>query len=613
MTDPLDGVSLRLIDCIDDLFELKRWLGERRSVLGVDTETTGLDWWRDRLRTVQIGDALTGWTIPEEWRGAAAELLDAYEGDIVFHNMKFDLHFLELNGVHPRRRNAHDTRVMAHLIDPLRATGLKAVSARLISQRATLGDRVLKAAMRESGWTWSTVPTTFQPYWTYAALDTVLTARLFELMKPEIDLRYHEVYETEIASTLVLTDMERRGARIDRGYCRDMIDRIEPYLERLGTWCEMEFGVANINSDAQVIAFLHGQGVTWDKRTAKGHVALDKEVLAEIADRHPIVPALRAYRDASKLLRTYLVKYLELADANDLIHGSVNPLGARTGRMSISRPSMQNLPRSQHPRNAFIARETHVLGLIDYDQIEMRLLAHFANERAMIDAIAYGDAMTAAGYKGYDLHSMNARGIYGIDVHTPVPKAHRQVTKNSGFAKIYGAGVAQFARTAGISEDEAEAFLARYDHAYPGVTAFQSEVARVAARRLRTDGVPWVRAPSGRVHRSAKDKIYTLVNYLIQGCAADVLKRALIALDQHDLTTHLILPVHDELIFDLPRENAEEYMREVQRVVEDRTSFRVPLTADVELYPRWGDKYVGDNEATWTPPDLAEMERPYDD
>lgn len=607
--DDLSGVSLRRVDTIDDLFELKRWMGERRDILGVDTETGGLDWWRNRLRTVQLGDMNTGWCLDADlWKGAAKELIEAYEGDLSMANMKFDIHFLEVNGIKVKRAKIHDVRPMGHLIDPTNPTGLKPMAVRYVHRGAAAGQAALKQAMAEQKWTWDTVPTTFGPYWMYAALDPVLNCRIHEKLKPRIDAQFRDVYELEIASTLVLTDMERRGVRIDRVYCRDMMAKLDPYLAQMKDWIKVEFGVENPLSDPQVIKCLHEAGLSWDKKTEKGNVACDKEVLQSLP--HPLAAAILQYRDANKLCHTYLRNFDEYADGDGLLHASVNPLGARTGRQSISRPSMQNLPRSQHPRNAIIAREGRSLVLADYDQIEMRLLAHFANEERMIEAIRYGDQMAEAGFDGYDVHSMNTRAIFGLGMDEEVPREQRHVVKNSGFAKIYGAGIAQFARTAGIPENDARVFLELYDQRFPGVTRFQGEVAHVATLRGRAaeDELAWVTSPVGRRHPCELRKIYRLVNYLIQGTAADVFKRALVDVDSAGLGEYLILPVHDELIADVPDEALDEYKRLLPRAMEDRTNFSVPLTADVTSTSRWGIKYVDVGEDLWMAPDMEEAE-----
>lgn len=507
MPDDLGDVRLHFVDSLDKALELKRWLGERRDVLGVDTETGGLDWWRCDLRTVQIGDHNTGWTIPfPDWGGLVKEIAAEYEGDWTAHNTKFDLHFMETNGVFWKRRRAHDTRVMAHALEPRKATGLKPLSARYIHPRATAGEFMLKSAMRDQGWGWHNIPRDFGPYWQYAALDPVLTSRLWSKMKPQVEAEgLSQVYDLEMAVLMVLTDMERRGARIDREYCADVEKQLTPWLDQMRDWIKLEFGISNPGSNPQVIKRLQSDGLTWDKRTAKGNVALDKEVLRELD--HPLAKSILLYRDKEKLLNTYIANFLELSDQTGFLHASVNALGARTGRMSISRPSMQNLPRSQHPRNAIYAREGNTLVLMDYDQVELRLMAHFADETKMIEAI----------HAGVDLHSWTAQLVYGLG-DAPPSKQQRQVSKNSGFAKIYGAGFEQFSKTAGIPPHEGKAFLQRYDATFPGVRAFQDLVANVAMQRYRETGTPYVQTPVGRMHRCDTDELYKLTNYLIQGC-----------------------------------------------------------------------------------------------
>lgn len=914
----LSNVRLRLVQTIDDVLELRRWLGERRPVLGVDTETGGLDFWREPLRTVQFGDAETGWCLDARlWLGPVKEMLEAYKAPVVFHNFIFDMQFLTSANVAVDPRFIHDTRTMAHLLDPTHATGLKPLSARLIHRQAAAGAQALKTAMSDAKWTWRTVPTDFGLYWKYAALDPVLTARLYELLKPQVDASYSTVYELEIASQHVLRKMARRGALVDRSYCRAMRAKLGAYLDDLRAWLNIEYGLTNPGSDAQVVKRLHADGLTWDKKTEKGAVACDREVLQSLD--HPLAGFIVRYRDAVKLDKTYLRNFDELADTDDILHASVNPLGAKTGRMSISRPSMQNLPRSQHPRNAIVARKDNVLVLCDYSQIEMRLLAHFAQEPAMLEAIRYGDAMEAAGYSGYDVHSMNARAIFNLGRDEKVPKDKRSLTKNcvplsteiltsegwrghdqvkvgdltlthlgwqpvleifryedadlyrvsnenfeavttlehrwlaerrkrtrqsghgwfeeftttgtfhpdqrlvlappcsepvnpigvtpreaaliawavcdggirwsmktppgywkrgvymeisqakpqfirkiealvrpeeltvsrdslscriwrfkadwardllrradletgtveafvlrltsearaafieacldaeghdgifgqnegdalnamrlawylegssrenpnathwgitankrtvttqrlkvdhdgwgdvwcvrteagtwtmrqehricitgnSGFAVVYGAGLEQFCRTAGVAPAVGKSFLDLYYSQFPGVKRFQSHVAQVSVERARDakraggDEVAWVKSPVGRRHPCEVRKIYKLVNYLIQGTAADVFKQALVNADNLGLADYLILPVHDEVIADVPKDEAEEYGRELVKAMENRSDFAVPLTVDKEEVERWGEKYVRDGETLWLAPDLEEAQ-----
>lgn len=196
-----------------------------------------------------------------------------------------------------------------------------------------------------------------------------------------------------------------------------------------------------------------------------------------------------------------------------------------------------------------------------------------------------------------DLHTTTARMVYGdptIDKKDP----RRQPAKSSGFAKVYGAGLEQFAATAGIPVDEARRFMELYSQAFPGVDPFLGQVQAVGRRRLQTDGEAWVKTAGGRRQVASPDKLYTLTNYLIQGTAADVLKQALVRLDQAGLAEYAILPVHDEIVFDVPVDLADEVAREAAAIMEVPAEvYGVPLTVGVDTYSRWGSKYRPAGEA----------------
>ena len=566
--------NLHLVETLDDALELRRWAGERRPVLAIDTETGGLDFWSEPLRLVVLGDTRDGWAIPwHPWAGAALEVLDAYDGPTVFHNAKFDVHFLETNGVRVRRDRLNDTGIAAHLLDPTSRHGLKFLAAQHVDSRSAVGQERLKDGMREHGWTWRTVPVEFPPYWTYAALDGVLTAALWEKFEPEIDAHYRDLYDMEVAVAMLLADMERRGARIDRIYCHTKATELIHFVAETREWVVENYAV-NPTSNRQVVERLQADGVTLTKRTDSGAFSVDEEVLAGLD--HPLAASVLRIREAQKFEKTYFSKFLELADG-DRLHCSINPLGARTGRMSISRPSLQNVPRTAHVRDAFIPSEGGRLVSCDFDQIELRLLAHFAQETSMIEAIR----------DGVDLHGHTARLVFG-DGFT---KAHRQIAKGGNFAKVYGAGAAKFGQTVGISEPEAQAFMTRYEAAFPGVATFMRTVEAVAQQRAADEGAAYVKSPAGRRHPLDVRSLYKGVNYLIQGTAADVLKKAILDLDAAGLGEFLVLPVHDEVIADVPEADAAAVAAEIGRVMTDEATYAVPLTASADVVERWGEKY----------------------
>jgi DNA polymerase-1 len=349
----------------------------------------------------------------------------------------------------------------------------------------------------------------------------------------------------------------------------------------------------NPGSNRDVSRVLQELGVELTVRTASGAFALDEEVLTSIIggpydeidfDQLLEGPRLAYYviarRKVEKMRSTYLESFLGAVDSDGFVHAQINQLGAKTGRMSMERPALQTLPRGRVIRDCFIPREGHSLISADFDGIEMRLLAHFAKDPALIEAIHSGD-----------IHLATAQRVYADNTITKKdPK--RQIAKNVGFAKIYGAGVEKIAATAGVSVEAARDFLTSYDSTFPGVKAFQNQVAQIATQRSRQEGVAYVRTPLGRRQVSDGDKDYALVNFLIQGMAADVFKEALVRLAESDIGDYLMLPVHDEIIADVPTEDVEEYMNMLTKIMAD-DRWEVPLTVGVDgPLSRWGDKYA---------------------
>lgn len=570
--------QLHLVLTFEEACEFKRWLGERRPVMAVDTETSGLHWWRDDLRMVQFGDATAGWCIPVgEWTGLAREALRDYEGELVLHNAKFDLHFLRQAGltINPAAV-VHDTQVQAHLLDPTQRVGLKPLADRHLEGAASASQTGLKRAMTLQKWDWGSVPLDFDTYWQYGALDVVLTARLHELQHPQVEADFASIYDIEMACQHVLFEMERRGFRIDVDYCRAKQAELEEYAAEARAWLD-EQGVSMGNK--RLAAFFQSQGIVLTKRTDSGGWSMDESVLAGID--HPVAETVLRIRKAEKFARSYFRNFLDLADV-DLLHPSVRAQGARTGRMSVATPSLQNLPRGDRLiRDAFIAREDHTLLLMDYDQVEMRLMAHFSQDADMIDAFG----------QEADFFTTLARSLYD-DPDLQKDDHRRQLTKNTAYGKAYGGGARTLAETAGVTESEARAFLAKFDSRFPSLTYFMRKVEEAGRRRFAEEGVAYVRTWLGRRQLCEPDAVYRLTNYLIQGTAADLLKQRLVMLDAAGLAEHLVLPVHDEVIFDVPACEADELAAEARKVLEDHDTFAVPLTVGEDTYQRWGLKYA---------------------
>lgn len=578
--DPLRNVSLNLVESFQDVQDFFTWLSERRPVLGCDTETTGLAWWTPHfLRMVQFGDAHTGWAIPWHlWAGVAVEALEKYKGRIVAHNAPFDAHTLSRAGCRIRRHLWDDTKVMHHLLDPPASHALKSVSTSLISPRAAAGERLLKEGMAKNNWDWATVPHTFEPYWLYSALDPVLAARMFETM--ESDVLNTELYDLELSAQWAMVDAEERGMRVDVEYADATRKALLDVFYELGDKGKDEWGV-HLGSTAQVTERLIADGVPLIKKTKTGNWSLDKEVLSGLEGKHPLADMVIAYKRSYKFATSYFQAVLNRLDG-DIVHASINTLGARTGRMSVSNPPLQQLPSNdKQVRRMFIPRPGHAFLSVDQSNIEVRLLAHFSQEPTMLDAFRRGE----------DIHMAMARAMYGPDA----TEAHRKKSKSGTLGRQYGIGVRKFAVQQGMTEDASRSFLNFYDETFPGVPDFIRHVEDTARERYRSENVAYITTPAGRrqtlrPQEAADGAFYKLVNYLCQGHAADILKLSIARLYQAGLAEHLVMPVHDELLWDAPKEDVLDLRHEVQEVMDDMDGYSVPITTDAEVYlESWAD------------------------
>ena len=572
--------NVHLVESVDEAQDFLRWLGERRPVLAYDTETSGLEpWGPGVLRLCQFGDARDGWALDyRNWRGVIEIALRDYTGDIVCHNMPFDLAFTEAAGLPiPPVHRRHDTMVQSHLINPARSHGLK-MRGDSIVQGASAAAGELADGMRLNKWTWGTVPTDYKPYWAYGASDCCLTALLHESQYPLINETpaLRAAYDREMMVQDIAYRMEKRGILIDTEYTSNLLS------EWLTEMSEVEeelhhLGVSNPSAGQQVAAALQ-LTENWepDAWTETGLPKVDEKVLSGIDSA--IARKVLRYRRLRKWTKAYLSRFLEGRDDHDRVHPNLKPLRARTGRWSITGPPLQTLPRGAEIRSCVIPDPGTKLMAIDYDGVEARVFAHYSNDEKLISAFL----------EGLDVHTFTAGQAYQIPVSDVTP-AQRQVAKSVTFAKLYGAGAQKIADTAGITVGEAKEFLARYDLAFPGVAQFMDQVDRLGRQRLAQEGVGYVTSWGGRRIPCAETKVFALVNYLIQGSAADTLKVKLIELDAAGFTP--LLPIHDELLFQLP-EGVEFFeMRDaIKEIMEFRNGeFRVPLTCHAsEPMSRWG-------------------------
>lgn len=570
----LHDTRLHLLESLEEVEAFFGFLGRPRPLLGVDIETTGLSLARDRIRLVQFGDEHEAWAIPwDEWRGVIRRAFAVYDRPIVLQHAKFDAGFLQREGIPFPWDRTHDTKVMLFLHDSLGPQGLKPAAALHVDPAARAGEKEMKAAMLKHRWGYDTIPIDFAPYWGYACIDTILTVRLALKLWPQVQYA-RAAYDLEMACQRVLCDMEMRGVRLDVPYVRDQREGLASELGELLHGLEAD-GV-NPSSPATIVAALQARGIELTKRTASGGAfAVDDDVLSALDDQ-VARDVLRA-RYAQKMLSAYFDTFLKY-EADGRLYPHMNQLQARTGRMSVTDPALQTLPRTSSVRDAIIPGDDNLLVLADYDTQELRVAAHYAGDPVMIAALT----------SGQDMHMDAARRVFGPNAGKP----ERSKMKNGLYARTYGAGAPKLAETLGIPVVEARELAEAIGREYPAIDRTMMRVTEAVRRRADEDGreTGYVSLIDGRRLRVKKDKAYVGLNALIQGSCAVVLKQALVNLDAAGLGHTLALPVHDEVVFDVPRDEVDDALPVIRECME-RDDLRVPLTVGTKVVERWGDAY----------------------
>lgn len=547
-----------------------------------DTESAGLNPHHDRMRLAQLGDMRHGWAFPPEWWGAFRELLERYQGLIGFHNSPYDWRVLKLHlGMEPSWERTEDTLLLGHIADSLRLAGLKPRATQEVDSRALRGGQVLSEGMRTQRWTWDTVPDDWAPYWQYAALDPVLTAHLWNLPSFRRAREQHRyAYDIERATARICTNMMLAGMLIDVPFVQRHIAEINAYTHRAAGWLKAEFGIGNVNSSAQVVRAMNAAGVPTLVWTEKGNPCLSKEAMKFYRVAFPqhasLFDAVQWCRKGDKLTGSYLQKFLDLRGPDDVMHYNIHSCRARTTRMSITDPPMQTFDRDVAAvRGSYIPWPGNALITIDADQIEARLAAHFSADPNMIAEFRRCDE------QHLKFFIEMASKIYAEQISKKDPRY--TWTKNATYAQIYGSGLEKAAVTAGVPVETMRPAYAGLAQLYPNVKRLMDQlIARNKGQR------PKVQTIDGRWLYTYRGKEYALLNTLIQGSAATILKLGLIGLDAAGMGSFLRLPVHDEFLLEAPRGMAADVLREAERILTDRENFAVPITwsGDV-LEDRW--------------------------
>ncbi len=546
---------------ISALPELEAWLREEETEpvcahFGESAVTLA----RENGKRAEInlgGDLLLPGLDPSEVLNALQPLLQ--KGRVIVHDAKKWLHLLDRFGQEIPEAFLWDTMIGAYLLNP------QEKSYRL---GALTSDGTEDAAAVCALW--------------IRQRDDVEREGMIRLMR-----------EVEMPLSFTLFRMEKEGFSVDAAFLRDLGRQYTAEIDaRRKQVIEATGGVSfNLNSTQQLGEVLFEKmKLPHGKKTSKGY-STSAEVLEGLRfDAPEVIEPLLRYRQLTKLNGTYVEGFLPLLDRNGRVHSFFDQTGTATGRLSSSEPNLQNIPvrteEGKEIRRAFLPREGWVLLDADYSQIELRLMAHFSGDPALLEAFRNGE----------DIHARTASEIFDVPPEWVTPEL-RSRAKAVNFGLIYGISGFGLSRNTGVSRWEAESFIRKYFEKYPGVKRFMDEAASRGAREGyaetlmgRRRYLPELKSAKATIREFGKR---VAMNTPIQGTAADIIKLAMVRVDEalrkNGLRSRLILQVHDELLLECPPEEAERAGSLLQEAMENVIALKVPLVAEVHQGANWAE------------------------
>ena len=484
---------------------------------------------------------------------------------------------------------AFDTLLAGYLLDPASADyPLRGLA------ESYLGADVLGAVERATPTRDSSSPTRRGAR---CAAEAAAVALLAPVMEERIDQQGLRslLDDVELPLSSVLARMEARGIRLDVDYLEEMgesvRDRMATLKAEVYTHAGEEF---NLNSPPQLRKILYDQlGLQPGKKTPKGELSTDASVLEKLRDAHPIVDALLSWRELDKLNSTYLEALPRLVDPRDgRVHTTFVQTAAATGRLSSTNPNLQNVPirteLGRQIRRAFVpGSDDQVLLVLDYSQIELRILAHLSGDEGLRAAFASGE----------DIHTATAARVFGLPLDAVDPGS-RSRAKMVNYGLAYGMNAWGLAQRLDIAPDEAQEIMDAYFASFPAIREYlDNQVGHATVEGFtetllgRRRYIPELQAANPRVRDLGRRQA---LNAPIQGSASDVFKVAMIRVDEAlrdapELDCHMLLTVHDELVFEVPEANVEAAAELVQARMEHAVDLEVPLQADVGWGTNWSD------------------------
>lgn len=571
----------------------------------IDTETTSLDYRVAEMVGFSLAfDAHDAYYIPlaHDYEGAPEQLdrdsiiqqikpiLEDPRVEKIGHHLKYDAHIFENHGIHLQGW-FFDTMLASYVLNSVATRhGMDDVARVYLSHLTTTFEQVAGKGAKQKTFNQIEIETAGH----YAAEDAHVTYRLYEVLErklkeiPELSGILHNI-EMPVAS--VLTSMEENGIELDLKFLDQLSVDFANTIQNLENQIiEIAGESFNVGSPKQVGEVLFEKlGLKGGKKTATGQYSTSEAVLEKID--HPITQLIIEYRGLTKLRSTYTEALVKQANADThRVHTSYHQALTATGRLSSTDPNLQNIPIREEIgrqiRKAFIAPQGRVLLAADYSQIELRLMAHFSQDDALVDAFK----------NGQDVHRRTASEVLGVDLENVTSDQRRQA-KAVNFGLLYGMSEFGLIRQLGFTREESQNYIKQYFHRYPGIYEYMQRTRQVAleqgfvetitGRRLYT---PDIDARNMMVRKGAER---AAINAPLQGSAAEIIKMAMIEVNKilPNDQAKLLLQVHDELVFEVDEAIADQLAEQIKDVMQKVVTLSVPLVVEVGQGKNWGEAH----------------------
>lgn len=596
-----------IVDTLEKLNELARRL-ETAEQISFDTETTSTDPIQADLVGISLAvEPGTGYYIPVGHRTGEPQLpletvIAALRGPMtderipkVGHNLKYDFVMLARNGLRAEPL-AFDTMIAEWLINPnSHNLGLKNLAwvrkdIRMTHIQDLIGKGKNQVTMAE---------VKIGEAGAYAAADAEVVLHLI----PELRGDLEECQSTDLLDKIemplisVLADMEMAGVALDTAFLEKMSRELSERLAEIETRVYQAVGEPfNLNSPQQLSDALFNRLMITPPdrtaRTASGFYSTSVDVLDALRGKHPVVDWVLEYRELSKLKSTYLDALpVEVNPRTGRVHTTYNQTGSVTGRIASSDPNLQNIPirtdLGRQVRRAFVASPGNRLLSVDYSQVELRIVAHMAQDQAMLNTFRASQ----------DIHAATAAAIYGVRLDQ-VTKDQRRRAKGINFGLIYGISAFGLMRYTDLTLAESENFMEAYFKQFPGVKSYLDGIRLLAANQGYVETLlgrrryfPGLKNQRDRNIRNREER--EAINAPVQGTAADIMKIAMLntppALKKAGLHGRMLLQVHDELVLECPEAEVFQTAAVVQKVMEDAYNLDVPLSTEARVGLNWGE------------------------